>query len=132
MQPFTKKWAAEAWAMSGQAASVTATMLAQLALSTIEIFFAARLGTTALAGITLASNIYFPVFLLALGVVTAVTPIAAQARGRGDEDGVRLAGQQALWISLFVSVPAMLLILAGALLLMRTPISRKPSQQPPT
>ena len=41
-----------------------------------------------LAGVTLALSVYFLVFLFALGVVTAITPIVAQARGRGETEGV--------------------------------------------
>lgn len=117
MCPLSKEWLAEARILSGISASVTVTMLAQLIISAVETLTIARLGTVILAGVTLALSIYLLVFLFTLGVVTAVTPIAAQARGRGDEEGVRLAGQHALWVGLTFSLPAAALLLAGGALL---------------
>lgn len=117
MRPFSKEWAAEARALFGISVSVTITMLAQLIISAVETIAVARLGVTILAGVTLALSIYLLVFLFALGVVTAVTPIAAQARGRGDEEGVRLVGQHALWVGLTFSLPGAALLLGGGFLL---------------
>ncbi|SHE69274.1 MATE family efflux transporter [Acidocella aminolytica] len=118
MRPLSKEWIAEVRAIGGISASVTVTMLAQLAISAVETFVVARLGTKVLAGVTLALNFYLLVFLVTLGVVTAVTPIAAQALGRGDEDRVRLVGQQGLWVALLVSLPnAMVLLICGCIFL---------------
>ena len=117
MRPFTQEWIAEARALGGISVPVTITMLAQLIISAVETLVVARLGTTVLAGVTLALSIYFLVFLFALGVVTAVTPIAAQARGRDDEEGVRLAGQHALWVGLTFSLPGAALLLGLSLVL---------------
>lgn len=117
MRPFTREWAAEARVLGGISASVTITMLAQLIISAVETLAVARLGVTVLAGVTLALSIYLLVFLFALGVVTAVTPIAAQARGRGDEESVRIVGQHALWVGLTFSLPCAALLLGGGLLI---------------
>lgn len=117
MHPFTREWVAEARLLGGISASVTITMLAQLLISAVETLAVARLGASVLAGVTLALSIYLLVFLFALGVVTAVTPIAAQARGRGDEEGVRLSGQHALWAGLTFSLPGAALLFGGGLLL---------------
>jgi len=51
------------------------------------------------------------VFLFALGVVTAVIPIVAQAHGRGDVEGVRRSGQQGLWVGLTFSIPGVALLI---------------------
>ncbi|HVY18415.1 MAG TPA: MATE family efflux transporter [Rhodopila sp.] len=117
MRPFTKEWVTEARALGGISVSVTITMLAQLVISAVETLAVARLGITVLAGVTLALSIYLLIFLFALGVVTAVTPIAAQACGRNDEEGVRLAGQHALWVGLTFSLPGTVFLLGGAILL---------------
>lgn len=118
MRPFSKEWVAEARALSGISASVTITMLAQLIISVVETLAVARLGIAVLAGVTLAISIYLLVLLFTLGVVTAVTPIAAQARGREDEEGVHLAGQHALWVGLTFSLPGAVLLLVGGVRLM--------------
>ncbi|MFC0407459.1 MATE family efflux transporter [Roseomonas elaeocarpi] len=109
-------WCAEARALSGVAASVTLTMSAQLALSAVETLLVARLGVAALAGVTLALSLHLLVFLFALGVVTAVTPLAAQARGRGDAAALRGLGQSGLLVGLLMSLPGAALLLAMALL----------------
>ena len=121
MQFSSKAWRAEARALGGTAAAVTATMAAQLTISFVETLVAARLGTAVLAGVTLALSLYLLIFLFALGLVTAVTPLASQAHGRGKAEAVRAIGQQGLLVGLAASVPAALLLLAaGAWLVLRT------------
>ncbi|MBV9523922.1 MAG: hypothetical protein JO010_14070, partial [Alphaproteobacteria bacterium] len=109
MNPFGMSWAREARALAGVSAAITLTIFAQLAISAVETLVVARLGIAVLAGVTLALSIYFLLFLFALGVVTAVTPIAARAYARGDMAGLRLSGQQSLWIGLSFSLPCMIL-----------------------
>ena len=94
------------------AVAVAATMLAQFAISTTTTLVAARMGVPQLAGVTLGMGAFLLLFLAALGVVTAVTPLAAAARRRGDDRAVRLIGQGGVWIALFASVPATLALLA--------------------
>ncbi len=117
MNPNTKDWAAEARAQLGIALPMTVTMFAQLAISAVETLIVARLGIDVLAGVTLALGVYGLVFLFALGVVTAITPIAALARGRGDIAGLRRSGQQGLWVGLTFAVPGMAILLGCGLLL---------------
>jgi len=111
MRSINEKWVAEARALAGISLSVTVTMFAQLAISAVETMAVARLGVQVLAGVTLALSVNLLVFLFALGVVTAVTPIAAQARGRGDTAGLRRVGQQGLWVGLTFSIPGLALLL---------------------
>jgi len=120
MQFPSKAWRTEACALGSTAAAVTATMAAQLTISFVETLATARLGTPVLAGVTLALSLYLLIFLFALGLVTAVTPLAAQAHGRADAEAVRAIGQQGLLVGLAVSIPAALLLLAaGAWLTVR-------------
>jgi MATE family multidrug resistance protein len=112
MFPLSKGWVAEARTLAGISASVTLTMLAQLAISTVETLIVARLGIAQLAGVALATGTYFLVFLLTLGVVAAVTPLAAAARGRGDTAVVRRYGHAGLLVGLAVSISGILVLLA--------------------
>ncbi len=79
-----RAWVAEARTLAGISLSIAVTMFAQLAISAVETLIIARVGVHVLAGVTLALSVYLLMFLFALGVVTAVTPIVAQAHGRGD------------------------------------------------
>lgn len=121
MQLRSKAWRAEAYALGSTAAAVTATMAAQLTISAVETLAVARLGVAALAGVTLALSLHLLAFLFTLGVVTAVTPLAAQAHGRGDGEEASRFGRQGLLVGLVFSVPAALLLLGvGAVLVLRT------------
>ena len=120
MQFLRREWRTEARVLASTAVAVTATMAAQLTISFVETLAVARLGTAVLAGVTLALGVHLLVFLSALGVVTAVTPLAAQAHGRGDREEVCRIGQQGLLVGLAVSVPfAVLLLGAGTWLAAR-------------
>jgi MATE family multidrug resistance protein len=110
-------WLTEARALGRISLSVTVTMLAQLALGTIETLLVARLGAEVLAGVSLAAGLHLLMFLFALGIVTAVTPLASAAMGRGNRDEARRVGQAGLLLGLAVSLPGtgLLLLLAVSL-----------------
>jgi MATE family multidrug resistance protein len=114
MYPISLRWVREARALTGISVAVTITMFAQLAISAVETLIVARLGVETLAGVTLALSLYLLLFLFALGVVTAVTPIVAGAYGRGDSDDLRLSGQQGCWVGLTFALPFMLIMLLCA------------------
>jgi MATE family multidrug resistance protein len=105
-------WLREARAVGGISAAVTMTMFAQLAISAIETLIVARLGTRALAGVTLAISVDSLVFMFALGVTTAITPIVSEAFGRGDALAVRVSGQQGIWVGLSFALPGVAVLLA--------------------
>lgn len=112
MRPIKTSWVREARALTSISIAVSVTMFAQLMISAVETLIVARLGVRELAGVTLALGVYSLMFLFALGVVTAVTPIVANADGRGDSDDLRLSGQQGFWVGLTFSIPGMLILLA--------------------
>ena len=112
MFPTQHPWLAEVRALGRISAAVAFTMFAQLAMSAVETLVVARLGIRELAGVTLALSVHLLVFLFALGVVTALTPIAAAAMGRGDAVGARLSGQQGLWVGLTFALPGVVVLLA--------------------
>jgi len=111
MLQIRRAWVAEARTLAGISLSIAVTMFAQLAISAVETLIVARVGVHVLAGVTLALSVYLLVFLFALGVVTAVTPIVAQAHGRGDVEGLRRSGQQGLWVGLTFSIPGVALLI---------------------
>jgi MATE family multidrug resistance protein len=110
-------WLTEAHALGRISLNVTITMLAQIALGTIETYLVARLGTEVLAGVSLAAGIHLLVFLLSLGIVTAITPLASAAMGRGNRDEACRIGQAGFLLGLAVSLlgTGLLLLLAASL-----------------
>ncbi|RDD61439.1 hypothetical protein DRB17_13265 [Ferruginivarius sediminum] len=90
------------------------TFAAQLLITFIETVIVARLGADALAGVTIALSLYVASFLFSLGVVTAVTPLAATAYGKGDLEGVRNFGQQGVLVALMIATPLMVALFGAA------------------
>ena len=83
------------------------TQLGQMAMMTTDLALIGRLGEDAVAAAALAHTVYFVSFTFGLGLVVAVTPLAAQAFGAGDVGRMRRALRVGLWISLVISLPMM-------------------------
>jgi MATE family multidrug resistance protein len=95
----------EAIMMAGLVVNVAATFAAQIAMTVVELFFVARLGVDALAGVSIALTFYVTSFLFCLGIVTAVTPLASAAFGAARKERVKIIGQQGVLIGLLVTIP---------------------------
>lgn len=65
--------------------------LSQTAMGFVDTVMAGRYASIDLAAVAVGSSIFFPVFLFLLGLQSAVTPLVAQANGRGDAAAVRQA-----------------------------------------
>ena len=63
--------------------------LSQTAMGFVDTVMAGRYAGIDLAAVAVGSSLFFPVFLFLLGLQSAVTPLVAQANGRGDEAAVR-------------------------------------------
>src|SRR6202012_779409 len=78
-----------------------AVMLAQMSIGLVEVYFVARLGTDALAGISLVFPILSLVGALSQGAVGGgVVTAIARALGRGD----RSEASQLVWYALAIAV----------------------------
>ncbi|HXF45657.1 MAG TPA: MATE family efflux transporter [Burkholderiaceae bacterium] len=93
------------------AAPILLSQLAVMALGVIDTVMAGRLSATDLAAVAIGSSVYASVFVGAMGVLQALTPIAGHHFGarRYREIGVDLG--QTLWLALALSllgVPALL------------------------
>jgi MATE family multidrug resistance protein len=80
---------------------------------TTDLAFIGRLGDAAVAATALAGTVYFIAFTVGLGLMSAVSPLAAQAFGARDPRGVRRALRAGLWAGLFVALPIMACPLRG-------------------
>ena len=76
-------------------------------MTTTDVMFLGRLSPEALAAGTLGFNIYMPLFLFCVGVVSAAAPLAAERLGANAQDsaGVRAVSHQALLSSLLLTLP---------------------------
>ena len=74
--------------------------LSQTAMGFVDTVMAGRVSAVDLAAVAVGSSIFFPVYLFLIGLLSAVTPLVAQAHGRGDGAAVRRSVRQGMVIGL--------------------------------
>lgn len=87
-------------------------LLAQLALTglgVVDTVMSGRVGTNDLAAIGLGSSILFPIFMLSVGILLALTPLVSKANGKDDCDSMTRFLHQAIWLSIPLGLLTMLL-----------------------
>lgn len=99
---------------------IALTQLGQIAMMTTDLMLVGRLGDKAVAALALAHTVLFAMFVLGMGLVSAVAPLAAQGFGARKPRLVRRALRVGLWASLLLGIPLTLLLLLGETLLLWT------------
>jgi multidrug resistance protein, MATE family len=94
------------------------TQLGQIAMMTTDLAFIGRLGDGAVAAAALAHTIFFVSFTVGMGLVSAVSPLAAQAYGARNPHRVRRSLRVGLWAALLISLPVMVLPFWGEQILL--------------
>lgn len=87
------------------AGPMVATMVAVMAMETVDALMIGRLGEAALAAAALAVTALFVFLLFGMGLLGAVSSLTAQAVAVGDMQAVRRSARQGLWIGLILGVP---------------------------
>lgn len=104
-------WRTETRATLALGIPLALSQLAQIAIQTTEIVMLGWLGPQALAAGGLAGNVFIVQFLFGLGVVSAVSPIAAQIIGRHGRRGkvreVRRVVRAGFWVAAALGIPFM-------------------------
>lgn len=88
-------------------------LLAQLSQSSmgfVDTVMAGRVGPVDLAAVAVGSSLFFPIYLFLVGLLTAVTPLTAQAHGRRDSADIFRSLQQGIVVGFFCGVVSMVLI----------------------
>ncbi len=96
-------WATELRASFALAWPLIVAQLAQNLLFTTDVVLMGWLGPKYLAAGTLAGAFLMPFQLTGIGIVGAVAPLVAQARGRGDTKAVRRIVRQGFWVAILVA-----------------------------
>src|SRR3954463_791163 len=99
------------------AVPIALTQLGQIAMMTTDLALIGRLGDQAMAAAALAHTVLFTVFVLGMGIVAAVAPLASQAYGARQPRMVRRALRVGLWAAVILGTPLTLLQLRGGELL---------------
>lgn len=88
-------------------APLVLAQVSQTAMGFVDTVMAGRFSAVDLAAVAVGSSIFFPVYLFLIGLLSAVTPLVAQANGRGDSDGIRQAIRRGMGIGLLVGLALM-------------------------
>jgi len=94
------------------------TQLGQIAMMTTDLALIGRLGTEAVAAVGLAHLILFLGFVLGMGPVSAVAPLASQAFGARQPRMVRRTLRVGLWAAVLLGIPVNVVQLWGEDILM--------------
>ncbi|GEO80988.1 MATE family efflux transporter [Pararhodospirillum oryzae] len=99
---FRSPWAAETRATLALGGPLVLTNLAQVAIGTTDTLLLGWLGPQALAAGALGINLYWGLFVIGVGLVTAIQPLLAQTLGRRRSSVrvVRRITRQGLWLAL--------------------------------
>jgi len=96
------------------------TQLGQIAMMTTDLALIGRLGGTAVAAAALAHTVLMVAFMMGIGLVSAVAPLAAQAYGARAPRQVRASLRVGLWAALIAGAPLTLSQFYGEELLLAT------------
>ncbi len=96
-------WVTELRASFALAWPLIVAQLAQNLLFTTDVVLMGWLGPKYLAAGTLAGAFLIPFQLTGIGIVGAVAPLVAQARGRRDTKAVRRVVRQGFWVAILVA-----------------------------
>ena len=88
-------------------APLVLAQVSQTAMGFVDTVMAGRYSAVDLAAVAVGSSIFFPVYLFLIGLLSAVTPLVAQANGRGDSNGIRQAIRLGMGIGLLVGLALM-------------------------
>jgi len=96
-------WARELRETLALASPLIVAQLAQMALFTTDAIMMGWLGPKYLGAGMLTVSFLHPFFLFGVGVLSAVAPMVAQAKGAGDTASVRRSVRQGFWVAVFVT-----------------------------
>lgn len=99
----SNRWVTELRSSFALAWPLIVAQLAQNLLFTTDVVLMGWLGPKYLAAATLAGAFLVPFQLTGIGIVGAVAPLVAQARGRGDIKAVRRIVRQGFWVAILVA-----------------------------
>lgn len=78
---------------------LAATHVARMMLGVVDTVMVGRYGVDPLAGLVLATSVFYILMMLGSGYPLALMGVIATARARGDEAQLRRATRMALWLS---------------------------------
>lgn len=92
---------------------ILVTQVAIYLISFFDILMSSRYGTTDLAGVSIGSSIWMPVYTGLSGILLAITPIVSQLVGAKKEMDAKKAVQQGLYVALLLAAIIFIILFSG-------------------
>lgn len=106
-------YASDARTLIRLAGPIVLSQIGAVGMHTTDTIMVGPLGAEALAAIGLAGAIHWGLIVVTMGILFGMSPLVAQAYGRGDRESCRRVLVQGLWLAAALSVPVFLLSLHG-------------------
>jgi multidrug resistance protein, MATE family len=92
---------------------ILVTQIAMYLVTFFDIYMTARYGTDDLAGVSIGSSFWMPVYVGLAGILMSITPIVAQLMGAKKREDIKDALQQGIYLALLLALTVFLLFLFG-------------------
>ncbi len=90
---------------------IMGTQLAQTGMGVVDTVIAGMSSTLDLAAIAVGSSIWLPIVMLVAGIMVGLMPLVAHSKGAKDKKSSAQSLQQGIYLSLFIGILAMILLL---------------------
>jgi len=84
--------------------------VAQMSTGVIDIIMAGNLSTQALAAISVASNLLFPLLVFSMGLFMSLNPLVAHANGAQRYNKLGEYLRQGLYLAVFAAIPTIIIV----------------------
>lgn len=92
---------------------ILVTQVAIYLISFFDILMSSRYGTADLAGVSIGSSIWMPIYIGLSGILLAITPIVSQLVGAKKELDAKRAIQQGIYVAILLAVLIFSVLLVG-------------------
>ena len=106
----TSKYTLEIRRLFHIALPLMGAQLAQMGMGVSDAIMAGQYNSADLAGVALGGSLLWPVMLLIMGLIQAVTPTVAQLNGRKDYKEIGEVIRQGLWMALIGGLTGVLIL----------------------
>lgn len=89
------------------------TQVAMYLVTFFDIYMTARYGTEDLAGVSIGSSFWVPVYIGLAGILMSITPIVAQLMGAKKREEVKDAVQHGIYLAVILAIAVFLFFLFG-------------------
>ncbi len=112
-----QRYKSEAKKLISLATPVLLASVAQSGMGFVDTVMAGGVSATDMAAVAVASSIWFPTILFGAGLLMALVPVIAQLNGAGKVNKVPFEIYQGFWLSLFLTIPIILVLLQAQFIL---------------